>query len=589
MRRRIAISVFPLALVLAGAVYTFADDFANDRFKGTGKADPIRIENVKRADGPTAGESSIAFDLAWDHSWRAAWDVPPEQHGGKTPLTLENWDAAWVFVKFHKPGDLSWRHATLDTDASHHTVPSNVAVDLGLTDDGKRGVGAFVYRSTPGRGPNAWKGIRLRWRHDADGLTDLAGVEVKVLAIPMVYVPQCAFWVGDGSTNRVSGQFSAGADSKPIRIESEKALRLGGKQESGLGNRDAGMNATELDDFNSRFTKSLPEKFPKGYAAFYCMRTEITQQQYVDFLNTLSYAQQLERTERQAKRQGPEAPAGTLVMNSPDKPGNAHRNGIKIAVSGVPDISEPVVIKRETLTASSNLLKPGKPAVYETGAPYVACNFLSHFDGAAFAAWAGLRPMTELEFEKACRGPLLPVPDEYAWGTDGIAGAPKGGAYTLKNADLPEETVTWEGANGPDGTRGNAPSMGTNEKLDGPVRAGIFAVPDSDRVRAGASYWGILDLTGNLVESAVPVGLRTGRAFTGDHGAGGASPWEAIAFGMRGGGLSQGNHGGLWGGNEAYRVSNRFIADKAWIYVNMRHFAQGFRCVRTATTAPAAR
>ena len=30
----------------------------------------------------------------------------------------------------------------------------------------------------------------------------------------------------------------------------------------------------------------------------------------------------------------------------------------------------------------------------------------------AFAAWAGLRPMTELEFEKACRGPLEPVPNE---------------------------------------------------------------------------------------------------------------------------------------------------------------------------------
>jgi hypothetical protein len=32
--------------------------------------------------------------------------------------------------------------------------------------------------------------------------------------------------------------------------------------------------------------------------------------------------------------------------------------------------------------------------------------------GASFAAWAGLRPFTELEFEKYMRGPRQPVPDE---------------------------------------------------------------------------------------------------------------------------------------------------------------------------------
>ena len=49
-------------------------------------------------------------------------------------------------------------------------------------------------------------------------------------------------------------------------------------------------------------------------------------------------------------------------------------------------------------------------------APDRACNFLSWGDGIAYADWAGLRPLTELEFEKACRGAGNPVSNEYAWG-----------------------------------------------------------------------------------------------------------------------------------------------------------------------------
>ena len=37
------------------------------------------------------------------------------------------------------------------------------------------------------------------------------------------------------------------------------------------------------------------------------------------------------------------------------------------------------------------------PAVYTTDRPEVACAGLTLPDGAAFVAWAGLRPMTELE------------------------------------------------------------------------------------------------------------------------------------------------------------------------------------------------
>jgi hypothetical protein len=52
--------------------------------------------------------------------------------------------------------------------------------------------------------------------------------------------------------------------------------------------------------------------------------------------------------------------------------------------------------------------------VYATDADSRVHNLvdLSWADGAAFAAWAGLRPMTELEYEKTSRGPM-----EAGWDT----------------------------------------------------------------------------------------------------------------------------------------------------------------------------
>ena len=82
-----------LLLVMHHSTWAADADPAAARFRGTGKADPIRIADIKKAAGP-AGQSAITFDLAWDHSWRAAWQVPEQAHGGKGTLNLESWDAA---------------------------------------------------------------------------------------------------------------------------------------------------------------------------------------------------------------------------------------------------------------------------------------------------------------------------------------------------------------------------------------------------------------------------------------------------------------------------------------------------------------
>jgi len=576
---RLRAAIAGLALTCSSVVQAGGD--AEARFRGTGKADPLRVTNVRRADGPVAGQSSVTFDLAWDHSWRAAWEVAPEQHGGTGTLKLESWDAAWVFAKFRKPGAEGYSHATLSTNVPDHSVPAGVKLDVGPTDDGKRGVGAFVYRAEAGSGADDWKGVTLRWLHKADGVDDPGAADLKVFAIQMVYVPQCAFWAGDGSTTPVAAQFSAGDTTEPFRIESEDALTLGGESRKNLGNRD-GLGVRLADDFTSVVTQTLPARFPKGYAAFYCMRHEITQGQYVDFLNTLSREQELRLDKRSGK--GP-AMAGT-PLNAGCQAGDAskYRNGVKIAVPDAPGAGG----------------KPATPAVYTTDTPHLPHGAGHYhqitvtggphggFNGVFYAGWAGLRPMTELEYEKACRGPLKPVPGEYAWGTASVAGSnsprPPRDGYALRNPGKPDEHVVWEGSNGPDATRGNAAWGGTIMQVDGygmyalhpihgPLRAGVFAAPDSRRVAAGASYWGIMELTGNLWEEVIVVGnlagpwdevRKQGRSFAGTHGDGTlAQPAGWNALGQRGGAFD----------SRPTSVSHR---------VGHGYGTSGFRCVRTA-------
>lgn len=609
-----ALAVMAACGLPAAATSTLADDLANARFKGSGQADPVRISNVTVKPSGEAGTSTITFDLARDWSWRAAWEVDAAQHGGKEKLKLENWDAAWVFVKYRMPGGnpsapggsaaASWHHAMLAVDSAKHAVPSGAALEVGKSNNGKKGIGVFIHRAAVGQGPNEWKGVSLRWllpagagdedKGAAAGFAmhvttdkpgegaafDPAKAEVKVLALEMVYVPQCAFWLGDGTTNTVAGQFTAGLGSAPFRIESEQAIKLGGDTGDYLNNRDAGgMDPSNMDDFNSDQPATLPAAFPKGYAAFYCMKCEVTQAMYVEYLNMLSYARQAESVTMK-----PSMPAGTLAMQVPGYgAGTTARNGVLIRTPGTPDSLVPLQVSRETFVVTGTVTKPGTSAVFQTTAPFVPCHFMPCRGALGFAAWAGLRPMTELEYEKACRGPVNPVADEFPWGTTGVAGMDlSGGKYILTNINQETECITWSGGNGPDATRGNAFFAGNNTALGGPTRVGIFATPESDRPLAGAAYWGVLDMAGSVAEKPVPVGDAASRAFAGEHGEGGAAPWGGIGLGERGGGypLTLGGHSAGWGRLDLLRISNRANARKD--LKGAGHIYDGMRCVRTA-------
>ena len=80
--------------------------------------------------------------------------------------------------------------------------------------------------------------------------------------------------------------------------------------------------------------------------------------------------------------------------------------------------------------------------IYKARNPDRPANFISWDDGCAFADWAGLRPYTELEFEKACRGQKKPIPADFPWGT---ASRDKVSRYYTEEGDLVLEPGLKEG------------------------------------------------------------------------------------------------------------------------------------------------
>ncbi|MBK9736473.1 MAG: SUMF1/EgtB/PvdO family nonheme iron enzyme [Saprospiraceae bacterium] len=297
------------------------------------------------------------------------------------------------------------------------------------------------------------------------------------MGIEMVYVPQGSFYVGSGGTER-KAFYTHPTTTNPYYITSEAAITVG----TADGNFYYPFGSGDQ-------TGPIPAAFPKGYAAIYCMKYEITQSQYVAFLNKLTYAQQVTRT-----GVAPSLTAGTNAMTGGAT--SLHRNGIDIMTSGVANITPAVY--------ACNL---DNDAIYDEpeDGQSIASNYLSWGDLAAYLDWSALRPMTELEYEKAGRGKRAPVADEYAWGSTSVTGA-----TTITNSGATNE-IAQAGANC---------TYGGVQDVTGPMRSGNFAQAATTRTAAGASYYGIMELSGNLWEQFQNVNYPEGRAFTGINGNG---------------------------------------------------------------------
>ncbi len=470
------------------------------------RANNLVVENATFIERDTTDHyGKIRFDIAWDNSWKMS-EAPA------------NWDAAWVFAKWKLQGEAEWAHCTLSITDDEHATPTGSQIDASFTKD-NNGKGLFIYRDSDGEGANDWDGVELRWNYGIDGMADDAAVDVKVFAIEMVYVPEGNFYLGDGAS-----MYAFYDDAKGSATPAQ--ITYGSVSVNAESHMIRGPIAVDGDD-----GLSGNADYPTGYKAFYCMKYEINQGQYADFLNTLSPPQ--------------------------DKNHFAKMNGkYRHTIGGTPGSHSADVASR-------------------------ACNYLSLIDGMAYADWAGLRPMTELEFEKASRGPANSVAGEYAWGNENIASKP----YTLSNDGQPDEAIATNYATDP---TGNAAYTKTERSIRGPVRGGIFATAASTRAEAGASYYGITELSGNLEERVVTLANAAGRQFKGTHGDGALTKdgfanipdWPGFTGGKNSRVAGACSRGGAWNTFAPYlRISGRH---KAGSTVPHQQSSSGFRCARSA-------
>ncbi len=476
------------------------------------------------------GKPAARFDLSWDKSWRDA----------------AGHDACWVFVKFSTDQGATWRHADLAAAGINPpgcSAGEGVKLEIVVPADKK---GAFIRRAEAGTGAVAAAGMVLPL---AAGGRDQPSAKalVRVFALEMVHAAGGAFHLGTPGGSE-SGRFHDGANSNtPFLVKSEGAIAISNAPGKLWGSGSVYENWIGPPGV-------LPAAFPKGFKSFYLMKTELSQRQYCDFLNTLTAKQQNSRHDAKLH-------FGVIDNNL------VSRNFIK-KTAGSPaffgcDANDNAGPAPQANPAKMNEANDGE---------WVACNWMSWMDLAAYLDWAALRPMTELEFEKACRGPAAPVANEYAWGS---AALNKIANVALVNPDTAAETPTGGSAN-------------VGQYRIGPFRCGSYADAGAGRTNTGAGHCGALDLSGNLWERTVSVGNSAGRAFTGLHGDGAlsangyadAAAWPGLSDGEVTGAVGAGARGGYWiNPGDFARASDRSYAAAI---VTVRYMLNGGRGARSA-------
>lgn len=321
-------------------------------------------------------------------------------------------------------------------------------------------------------------------------------------------------------------------EESPFVIDSEDALTLSVKD--GMSN------------------VSLAASYPKGYAGFYVMKYETSQEQYVTFLNTLTRAQQ--ETLLGGAFLAALSP-GRYIFGDTLRP--SFRNGIILSTKpeGQPYIFD-------------NNLNENDVYGEDGDGQCIACNYMSLNDVLAYASWAGLRPMSELEYEGACRAPFPqdPMPGEYPWnnnsGVSTVTSIMAGGRETEVAGNVTCNVNS-----------GNSLPVGSR----GPVRCGLFARNSSTQLSAGATYWGVMEMAGNVRELVVAVSHTSLNRTANGSGAFNVTAWTntPTLFGLRGGSFA--------GATSLLRTSDR-TEMTAVTSVAGRDSTVGFRLTRTLGT-----
>ena len=544
-------------LILNGLINTLAiaqpSDFSPNRYI-TGQ----KYLDIKVIDKSDRG---LSISVEWDKSWR----------------DKENWDAAWVVLK-GKTSKSTFAHIDI---VDQPLVMANNSSDMTepefyIPNDNK---GFFIYRNEISSGDNMWI-------VEVPLPTAKRYTEIKAYGVEMVFIPEGPFELGTTKSLRdrkaardqdwikftppapLSAFFKANPDAEDYyggvyTVKSERPISIG-KNQGELYYLDAPF----LKNFSSGDKKgTLSDSFPKGYQSFYQMKYEITEQQYVDFLNGISDEQARKRWFQDLE---------TLKPSPYNLRYNIQKQGLKFTT-----------------------LRPQRAAAY-----------VSWEDGLAWADWMSLRPMTGLEFEKSAKGPRVATFREFVWGVNeldsknafrldekimNIDGSLANDEESLVRVDgnvhvfMRDQLENSDNLCTPGGSNyvSSYPACRALKGGDarwGPLRVGIHGVNSGgDRVKAGAGYYGSMELGGNLLEQVITLGHPQGREFSGSHGDGELSAngkatnldWSPNADT-----LFMTTRGAGWSSHPNYaRIADRFggLQENG----NLRTANRGFRAVRT--------
>lgn len=362
------------------------------------------------------------------------------------------WDNSWhdasgnfhdaIWIFFKfRTPGAQWKHANIQFSG---TPPVDLTVN---TSSDKKG--AFIRRSAEGLGNISSATYKF------DVLSSLgANPNFKVFGIEMVYIPSSSFSIG-GVSSTGFYLHDPNDNTAGVLINSEAEIPTTAFTVTG----------------NNGYSEDIPGPFPKGYGSFYCMKYKISQIQYAEFLNTLNTTQQNQRVASNVSVSS----FNLFVMC--DNPVPLSRNGIYFA-----GISDDGNYRFGCDRNNNGIINEADDGME------VSCNYLSQEDYLAYLDWAALRPPTRLEVWKICRGPELPVNSEWAWGT------------SINNEINPADIIN----------SGTSTEVSTTTVIGPrfqfyPLRTGIFATSTSNRYYAGATYYGVMDMTIGMLESCVDI------------------------------------------------------------------------------------
>ena len=454
----------------------------------------LQINNVTYSETT----SKISFDISWENSWRL----------GASNDDLH--DAAWVFVKYKTcDSNVGYSHVLLSTLMTDHIIETGLVANH--VDNAPDNTGIMLRRADEGSGNISTKRITLTLLNIP---TDVA--EIKVYGTEMTYIKEEAFYVGDGLRDRNilrEGGANGNTLASSFYIASENAIPVGdqiGKLWATPQTPSWGQVFTLEQAFLNLDNSSIPSTYPKGYKSFYAMKTEITQQQYADFLNSLSLQ------DFYSYYSG-SAPTNPSALSYPY--GGAY----------------------PTLSYNRYSLVGNWPTVHTGGRPHQAQARMNWYNLMGFLSWAALRPLTELEYEKVCRGPELPIPFQYPWGDTSHSFPGQ-----RVNPGTSEETVTNAGQNGVS----NVIDAGGPSNVTYTMRVGYQGKEGlmTTRKTLAAGYYGNLNLGDNLFEWYVAI-RDNSMGYQGNLGKGSVqlpSDWQGTTGKVRNGG---------WGLGQAWEMS----------------------------------